>query len=484
MQRSFNWVRSCEPRPSATKSLRATKLAISSLLSVALLGGCVLAPAGLSDEHDALDKAGSSFEPPVEERVLPELSARPDWHELLSRAFVANGEIEANYFEWKAALQRVEIAAGWPNTNLMPSVSYLLSGGGMKAWDRTTVSLGFDPMQNLSFPSKVRKAGEIALEQARESGSRFVASKFALQRRVLDNWLELALLEERSRIQQQRVELGRLAFDTATQRAALRGDQRDLLRTQVEQREAEIEFDRLQVEARASRAMLNGMLARAADAPLELGGDLPDPRPIPADDAALIAAGVENNPDLRALTFAVSAQQNALELARLQYIPDFNPFVGFTGSIEQTVGVSVSLPTKLPQIRAGIEEATAMLRRADAQLRQAQFDRGASFVAALYVLRFSESQAAFLDREVRPAAEQFMDSAQQAYSTGAASFVDLIDAQRVLLDVRLAVAEARIERERRLAEIEELGGFDIETLSARSSPPAGSLDGQEVARHE
>lgn len=450
----------------------------------ALLTGCVLAPAGLRDERQALEQAGSPYEPPIESRSLPELGEHPGWRELLSRAFAANGELEANYFEWKAALQRVEVVAGWPDTNLMPSVSYLLSGGGMKAWDRTTVNIGFDPMQNLSFPSKVRKAGEMALEQAREAGSRFAAAKFALQRRVLDNWLELALLEERTRIQQQRVELGSLAFHSAAPRAALRGDQRDLLRAQVEQRQAELELERLRVEVRASRAMLNGMLARDADAPLELAPELPEPRQLPADDAALLAAGIANNAELRALDFAAAAQHDALELARLQYVPDFNPFAGFTGGAEQMLGVGVSLPTRLPQIRAGIAEATALLRGADAQLRQARLDRAASFVAALYVLRFSESQAAYFDREIRPAAEQVLGSAQQSYSTGAASFLELIDAQRVLLDVRLAVAETRIERERRIAEIEELAGLDIETLATHTTPPTGALERQEVQRNE
>ena len=60
---------------------------------------------------------------------------------------------------------------------------------------------------------------------------------------------------------------------------------------------------------------------------------------------------------------------------------------------------------------------------------------------------------------------------RQAYAAGTASFTDLIDTQRMLLDVRLMIAEARMEREKRLAELEALAGVDIETLASPTSQP-------------
>jgi len=475
---SFSFVRapSRGRRSSAKTSPSTLRLAVYSLLCAVSTAGCVLAPAGLSDERSSADDAGAPYERAPEERAHPELSERPDWRELLARAFAANGDIEAGYFEWRAAIERVSIAAGWPDTNLMPSLSYLFSGGSMKAWDRTTVGFGFDPMQNLSLPSKARKAGEVALAEAREAGRRFAAAKFALQRQVLDNWLELALLEERTRIQEERVALATLAAGNAEQRASVNGDQRYLLRAQVERREAEVDLEGVRAAARASRATLNAMLARDGDAPLELESALPERRAPSVGDAELISAGVENNPELQALALTASARERALELARLQYLPDFNPFMGFTGSVQQMLGVGVSLPTRLPQIRAGIREAKAMLGGARAELRQMRLDRRSSFVAALYMLRFSELQTEALTLEIGPAADQVAGSADQAYATGMATFLELIEAQRVLLDIRLAIAEARIERERRLAEIEQLGGFDVETLSGGSRVPASETE--------
>ena len=438
----------------------------ASILLPLATASCVLAPAGYDEERDRADSAGAPYEKPEEERELPELSARPTWREVLERAFVANGDLEAAYFAWRAAVERVEIAAGWPNTNLMPSFSYLFSDGSMKAWDRTTVSLGFDPSENLQLPVKTRKAAEIALADARAAGERFREAKFELQREVLDAWLDLALAEERLRIARTDLELLRAVAGTTAPRVEAGGSQLDLLKSDIEVREAENRVLRLESSARVSLAMLNGLLAREADAPLEIGDELPHPRAVPHDDAAILALGVHGNPHLASLVEGSRGRENALELAQMAYLPDFNPFASFTGSVAQTVGLAVMLPTTLPEIRGGIAEARAVLAEARAAARQAHADHTAHFVAALTVLRDSEREAAVFSRGILPAAQMLVDVSRQAYSAGSSGFVDLVEAQRALLDAQLVIAEARIERERRVAEIEQLSGIDFESLAA------------------
>ncbi|HVS09871.1 MAG TPA: TolC family protein, partial [Planctomycetota bacterium] len=297
-----------EPRPRLARSL-AFALAL-------LAGGCVLAPAGLEEERERADAAGSAYAQPAEQRELPEIPSPADWRTVLERAFLANGDLEASYFQWRAALERVEAAAGWPNTDLMPSFSYMFSSGSMKAWDRTTVNVGFDASENLQLPVKTRKAGEVALAEARAAAERFRAAKFALQRRVLESWLDLALAQERLRVARIDLELLRVVAGTAAPRVQAGGPQRDLLKADIEVREAENRVLDIEAEARAMRAMLNGMLAREPGAPLAIGDALPEPRPLPSDDAEVLALGVEANPELAALVERITGREDALELAR------------------------------------------------------------------------------------------------------------------------------------------------------------------------
>jgi outer membrane protein TolC len=138
--------------------------------------------------------------------------------------------------------------------------------------------------------------------------------------------------------------------------------------------------------------------------------------------------------------------------------------------VAQSLGAMIMLPTAIPMIRAQVNEARAMLRSTQALAVQSRRDQAAGFVAAIYAMRNAERQAELFEQRILPAAQQALDSSRQAYGAGTVGFVELIDAQRTLLDVRLMIAEARIERERQLAEIEALAGVDLETLTASQSP--------------
>jgi outer membrane protein TolC len=436
-----------------------------------LLAGCVLAPRGAKDEKSRVTAAGRPYDAPIEKRTLPELPAQPSWRDVLHRAFLANGDLEASYFEWKAALARIDMNAAYPNTNLALGFEYMFSKEMMKSWDRTTLSAQPDPAMSLSFPTKVAKKGQIALAEARAAGHRFQSAKFTLQRQVLTTYLDLALMEEKIRIQRDNVSLLQLLSETAANRVQAGGPQQDLLKAQIEHRLAENELASMESEAHAMRAMLNGMLARDPQATLKLAS-VPAPRPVAADDARLIAIATDLNPELAALARRLQGQRNALELARMAYIPDINPMGAITGSVSQSLGAMVMLPTNLPMIRGQINEAQAMLRSMQAMTRQTQNDRAASFVAALYALRNAERQIAFLQDRILPAAQQVLGSSRQAYASGTVGFADLIDSQRTLLEVRRMIAEVKIAREQRLADLEALAGVDIETLAQPTTSPA------------
>jgi cobalt-zinc-cadmium efflux system outer membrane protein len=436
-----------------------------------LLPGCVLAPKGTSEEQSAAREAGRPYTLPFERRTVPDLPPNPTWRDVLQRAFLTNGDLEAAWFEWAAALARIPQVANYPNTNLAPSFSYMFSSERMKSFDRTTVNIGFDPMENLAFPTKVAQAGKIALDEAKAAGKRFEATKFEIQRKVLTAYLDLALHEEQIRIQRDNISLLKLMNDSAGDRVGAGGPPQDLLRAQTQFRLAENQLATMQSQHRAMLSMLNAMLARDPNAPLNLPSTLPDPRPLAADDAHLIALATGNNPDLARLAHQVAGRQDALELARMAYIPDINPVAGFTGGISQMIGAMLILPTTIPEIKGRIDESRAMLRSTQAMLRQAKSDRAASFVAALYAMRNAERQGAVFQDAILPRAQQTLASLRQSYAAGNTSFTDLIDTQRTLLDVRLMIAEARMEREKRLAELEALAGVDIETLAVPATQP-------------
>lgn len=445
---------------------RACALAFGLITLALSVSGCVLRPHETDSERAKLAAVSQPFEAPPAARQLSDLPPEVQWRDVLSRAFLANGELEASYFEWKAALARIDQAAVWPNSNVALSFSYMFSPENIKSWNRTTIGVGFDPSMNLSLPLKARAGGRVALDAAQEAGEKFRAIKFDLQRKVLSAYLDLALTEELIRIQQDNRTLLKLVTDSAADRAEAGGPMQDLFKAMIESQTADNDLASLEAKARSMRSMLNGMLAREANAPLILPSSLPAPRVVIADDSRLIAVGAAQNPELAALARQVAGRTDAIEVARLAYVPDFSPSASITGDVSQTVGIMLMLPTKAPAIRAAIDEAQAMERSSEAMLRQTRYDRAAGFVATLYSMRNAERQTQLYQRHIVPAAEQLVVSSRSAYAAGTIGFADLIDSERMLLMVRRMVTEVQIEREERLAELEALAGVDIETLGA------------------
>ncbi|MCC7146114.1 MAG: TolC family protein [Phycisphaeraceae bacterium] len=446
----------------------------AALILLVLTAGCVIEPKGYQEEKQKLAAAGKPYaQKDPQKRDLPPLPDDPDWPDLLQRAFLANGELESAYYQWQAAAARVRIAAAYPNTNLTVGYEYMFSKENLKSWNRTTLSVGVDPSLMLQWPGKAAKAGQIALAETRAAAARFEEAKFSLQYRVLGAWYDYALAAEKLRIQQENVDLLRMLMDTSRQRVQAGGPQQDLYKAQTEYELAANEAENMHAELSAMRAMLNGLLARGPDETLPPPRNLPPARTLHADDAQLLAVAVDKNPELAGIAQDVTGRKNALELAKLAYIPDFAPQFSLTGDISRSVGTMVTLPTALPKIKGAIQEARAQLQATEAMARQLRHERGASFVAALYALRNAERQAQVFADSILPKAQQMLSSTIRSYTTGLSPFGELVDSQRTLLDARIALAEARMTREKRLAELETLAGVDFETLPPTPAPGSG-----------
>jgi outer membrane protein TolC len=445
-----------------------TRVATSLVIAV-VAAGCVGKPQESEQEVLRLDPTARQFgyttarTTPATRPTLIDLPPAPTRQEVLQRAFLANGDLEASFHEWAMAIERIDQAGTWPTSDVELGFEYMFSGERMKSFNRTTVSAGL--MDPSALPNKSYENAKVAWHEAQAAGERFRAAKFELQTKVLQAWADYALQAERVRIQEQNLGLLKLVSETAASRVRAGSPQQEQVRADVEQKIAQSELDTARAELRQQRAALNGLLRREADTPLEAPKTMPAPRPLQATDEQLLTAGVLNNADLAALGRDAEARAAAITRAQLEYQPGINPMAAFTGSISQTLGAAISLPTQWPKIRGMVAEARADLRRVNASAAQAGADRASRFASTLVALRDAERRSHVFEGEVIPLAQQAVDLARRSYSAGASTYLDLIDAQRTLLEVRLTTAEAKTARERSLAELEALAGMDVETLA-------------------
>jgi outer membrane protein TolC len=449
------------------RSGRIARAAVPLALALALSGGCAMRPAGEQAERRNAAEEGRPYTDTI---VLPLLSENPSVEDYLHFAFLRNAGLHARYWEWRAAIERVPQEASFPNVAVPFSVMF--GGGGITLWDRTTLGLSNDPMSDIPFPTKLSTAGRQALEQARAAGRRFEAAKFQLQAKVRSAYDDLALLADSLRIQQEDVELLQLTVRLAAARSEItaRG-QEELLKAQTALDLARNDLENLKAQVAPDSARMNALLGRPATDPVPLPPSLPPLRPLPISDADLIRLGSERSPELQALAREVAGKREALDLAKQAYIPDFGLSASITGSIAQTLGGMIVLPTRIEAIRAGIAEAEANLKAATAVQTQYARDLAASFVLNLYLLRNDDRQIQLFQETIIPRAREMIELAQNSYSTGSLPISDVVEAERQLLGARRVTDQLIVERDKALAAIETWSAMDAGAMKPPMEQP-------------
>lgn len=429
-------------------------LAIMGALAV-MVTGCTVHPRGEAGERRAAKESGSAFAHRFESRTLAPLPANPTPDDLVNYAVHANADLEQRYWEWRAAIEQIPIEGTQP-ANVMFSASSMISKGNL-SWDTTTLGVGNDPMSNVVWPDKLSAAARRALEEARAAGARFQGAGYALRANVLGAYYDYALAAELIRIEESTAELlGTTASVVEARNRAGSAAQQDVLRAQNELDMSRNDLANMRAQLPAMRATVNALLGREATADLAVPQSLAASSRITAGDDQVLAWAAERNPELAALAAETRGKQDGIRIARLQYFPDFSlNFNTDLAGLTQSLMGAVSVPLLRGEaLRAGVAQAEARLRAAEAMRRQYANDLAARTVGDLLTVRDADRQLALIDDTLLPRARQVIVLTRSAYESGRAGLLDLLDAQRSLLTLQRLSANLRATREKRLATLE------------------------------
>ena len=102
------------------------------------------------------------------------------------------------------------------------------------------------------------------------------------------------------------------------------------------------------------------------------------------------------------------------------------------------------------------------------------------FAEKAYSYREANRNLTVLDSRLLPRARQSLDVTRAAYLSGRLEFLDVIDAERVLLDLQLERVEAQMQREISLAELSLIisGATPTQTpMAVRAAAPSAPKQG-------
>ena len=454
------------------KFLRASQSHCLSLL--AALTGCTIHPAGERAERDAAQQAGKPFTRPIDERDLPPLPDNPTPDDLVQYALLRNADLEQRYWEWRSAIEQIP-QDGTQASTLALSAGTTITRGKASAAGSSTIGLLNDPMTDIHWPGTLATAAQRSLENARAAGIRFRKTQYELRNKVLSAYYDYAVNAELIRLEQSNAELLQtMAMVVDARNRAGAAGQQDLLKARNELDLSRNDVANMQAQLPVQRAALNALLGREPDAPLPLPTELPPQRPMPCSDAQLLELAARRNPELEALASEIRARQEGIKLARLQYVPDFNISLSTDlMGIAQSLAGSATLPLlRYEAINASIAQAEANLKAAEAMRRQTHNDLSAQVVMDIVSLRDTDRQLDLFDHTILPRTRQVVAVGRSAYETGQSTLLDFLDSKRSLISMQRLVANLRIAREKRLA--------DLETITARdlAEIPCGGRENQ------
>lgn len=390
-------------------------------------------------------------------------------NDYLTEAAANNPQLEAVYNLWQASAAQIDQQSALPD----PMISYAYY------FDEVETRVG--PQQHKfglaqKFPAFGKRSlkKKAATDSAAAAGEQYRRARLNLNAQVTRAYSELWFLQRsidittaRRQLMTDLEQVARTQYKTGQPLAPVTQAQMELAR--LEERLFSLEDQRAPLTAR-----LNALLNRPADQPLSLPAPLPY-QPVEPDREQLLAELSQTSPELSGLNYTARSAAYGEKLARRDNWPDLTlgvQYIDTDDAIMPTsdsgkdplIGtVSINLPLWPGKNSARIREAAYRKNAAWLTLEGRQRSLEADIKKSLFKLRDAERQIGLYQNGLIPKAEQTLAVTQQDYESGRLEFLNLIDAQRQLLEFELNLARARADHLNARAELSKQTGLDFLT---------------------
>jgi cobalt-zinc-cadmium efflux system outer membrane protein len=236
-------------------------------------------------------------------------------------------------------------------------------------------------------------------------------------------------------------------------------------RARVSLASARIQRDRSEEELRAALARLAALWGHQTLEPPAV--DVTSLN-LPAAPPPLEALRRDLNPDLARWDTEIAQRRAELSVERRGRIPTPTASGGyrrFEGSGEYSFVGSVGVTVPLFDRRQGaVRAARYRLSRAEAERIATETSLKAELAASYSLLKSAFVEVSMLQNEVVPAGERIFRDVEEGYRLGKFGFLEVLDAQRTLTEVRSQHIDARESYYRAVADVERLTASPLHKL--------------------
>lgn len=388
--------------------------------------------------------------------------------DLIKEVLARNPELVAARQQWVASSQRIAQARALEDPSL--SVQWWNTPQSFNLGRAQNTIIGLS--QKFPFPGKLALREEVASRSAGITEQALRGKERDLIVRVKGGYYDLFLDHKAIQIHHEQIDLLRQFVEIATAKfRAGKGSQVDVLKAQVELSTLHQQLPVLEQRRDTTQGKVNTLLDRDPRFPLGLP-EGPREERFDKDLEDLYRLATTARPELKAADLAVQRNEQSRALALREYYPDFNVafqrFQNFQANDGFGAYVAMSIPFAFwskPKYDAAVQEAAAATAAARADLHTLENLTRFQIRDLLAKVRASWEVATLYRTTVLPQAEQGVEAARAGYRTGRSGFLDLIEADRARRGFQLEYYRALVERERRLAELEQVVGADLNGMN-------------------
>ncbi len=386
-----------------------------------------------------------------------------------------NPQIGAVFNQWQAAERNIAVQQALPDP--LFTYGYYFESVETKVGPQKQ---SFGLMQKFPAFGKLSAMKAVALDMANAAGQRYQNEKLKLQQSIAQAYAELYYLKRNIAITQDRIRLTQDLEKVATTRYKAGAPLAPTMQAQVELGRMEDRINSLKDMLHPLEAKLNALLNRPSNAVLPISTTLPY-QAVGTEADAVVQNLYHTSPELMELEARIELSNSQLKLARRQRLPDVTLGVNYidTGNASSVVAdsgkdpiigtVGINLPIWFGKNRARIESAAQQRTAAQLMLENREQTLEADIQQTLFKLRDADRKINLYKDSLIPKARQSLEVNRQGYEASEMEFINLLDAERMLLEFELGYERALADHLIARAEISTLTGTDFLTGESNES---------------
>ena len=373
----------------------------------------------------------------------------------LQLAEAGNPVLSAARHELAAQGGALQQAQALPNPELQTLVEDM-----RRATRSTTVQLN----QLIELGGKRGARADVALRGQELAQAGLAAQQADTRAQVTTAFVDVLAAQEGLRLADSAQALAARASDiTARRVTAGKASPVEETRARVAEASVKLELNLARSSLAGARKRLAALWGNAAPRFTQAVGRLETLPELPP--GAELAARLEQAPAVRQARSALAQRQAMLDVEQRRATPDVTLSIGMKRSEElgrnQAI-IGLALPLPLFDRNAGNKlEALRRSDQAGDQLAAASVQLQASLAQASVRLATARLDVDSLQREIVPGAQSAYDAASKGFEFGKFAFLDVLDAQRTLLQAKSQTLRALTEAHHAAAEIERLLGAPV-----------------------